>query len=83
MNKATIAGFLAALLGLMALIYWLASGSHFPVIQWPYEAFQGLAFTFGWVFGLSVSMSYLFAILVVITVLASCFWAGHKFARLL
>ncbi len=61
-------GIVASLLGLSALIFTLMDGSHFPVIQWPYEAYQGLVFSFVWGFGVSATVGYLLSILVFIGV---------------
>jgi len=83
MNKVRGFAVLTSLLALVGLIYLLASGSQAPVIQWPYEAFQGLVFTLAWVLGLPASISYLVAAFVVMIVLVVCFLIGHKFARCL
>lgn len=83
MNKVRGFAVLTSLLALVGLIYLLASDSQAPVVQWPYEAFQGLVFTLAWVLGLPESISYLVAAFVVIIVLVVCFLIGHKLARCL
>ncbi|EGR1045565.1 MULTISPECIES: hypothetical protein [Vibrio] len=81
MNRSTMFGIMASLLGLAALIFTVMDGSHFPVIQWPYEAYQGLVFSFVWGFGVSATVGYLLSILVFIGVAVVCFAVGHKISR--
>ncbi|EOX4256199.1 hypothetical protein ACPF43_003616 [Vibrio cholerae] len=81
MNRSRMFGVVASLLGLSALIFTLMDGSHFLVIQWPYEAYQGLVFSFVWGFGVSAMVGYLLSILVFIGVAVVCFAAGHKISR--
>ncbi|MVB16769.1 hypothetical protein D6V29_18725, partial [Vibrio cholerae] len=78
MNRSSMFGIVASLLGLAALIFTVIAGSHFPVIQWPYEAYQGLVFSFVWGFGVSATVGYLLSILVFIGVAVVCFAVGHK-----
>ncbi|EPA9953687.1 hypothetical protein [Vibrio cholerae] len=68
MNRSSIFGIVASILGLAALIFTVMDGSHFPVIEWPYEAYQGLVFSFVWGFGVSATVGYLLSILVFIGV---------------
>ncbi|HAS8304312.1 TPA: hypothetical protein I7792_21355 [Vibrio vulnificus] len=56
-------------------------GSHFPLLVWPYEAFQGLVFSFVWGFGVSTTVGYLFSIIVTVTVAVVSFALGHKLSR--
>ena len=81
MNKAKIFGILTALLGLGGLIVLLVKDAHFPVSQWPYEAFQGLLFFFSWVFGFSESTSHWVSAIFIMLVSAFCFWLGYKIYR--
>ncbi|KOO16758.1 hypothetical protein AKJ18_01425 [Vibrio xuii] len=83
MNKNVLFGILASLLGLTGLIFLLASDSHFAISQWPYEAFQGLVFSFVWGFGVSTIVAQVYSCLVVITVAVVSFAIGHKLSRLL
>jgi len=83
MNKNVLCGILAALLGLTGLIFLLASDSHFAISQWPYEAFQGLVFSFVWGFGVSTIVAQVYSGLVVITVAVVAFAIGHKLSRFL
>ena len=78
MKKAKISGVLTALLGLGFLIFLLVKGANFPASQWPYEAFQGLLFSFSWVFGFSENTSYLITAIFVISMAALCFFLGYK-----
>ncbi|WP_159652514.1 hypothetical protein [Vibrio atypicus] len=81
MNKATAWGSATTLLTLIALIYLLAGDSHFPFWQWPYEALQGLVFSFVWGFGISEILGFAFSIGVFITVAIVSFAIGHKLGR--
>ncbi|MGR2770466.1 hypothetical protein ACUYOF_23475 [Photobacterium ganghwense] len=81
MNRSNIFGIVTSLLGLVALIFTVMDGSHFPVIQWPYEVYQGLAFSFVWGFGVSATVGYLLSILVFIGVAVVCFAVGNKISR--
>ncbi|WP_394125725.1 hypothetical protein [Vibrio hepatarius] len=83
MNKHNIFGSFTSLLGLFGLVMLLVSDSHFPILQWPYEAFQGLVFSFVWGFGVSTLVGHLYAVLVIVTVMVVCFAIGHKLSRLL
>ncbi|EPX4135771.1 hypothetical protein ACW0FU_004311, partial [Vibrio vulnificus] len=55
--------------------------SHFPLLVWPYEAFQGLVFSFVWGFGVSTTVGYFFSIIVAVTVAVVSFAVGHKLSR--
>ena len=81
MNKARVIGVLTSLLTSIGLIHLLAAASQAPVVQWPYEAYQGLVFTLGWGFGVPESISYLVAAVLVISVLVVCYLLGHKLAQ--
>jgi len=81
MNIATIFGVLTSLLGLSGLIFVLVGDSHFPVSQWPHEAFQSLVFSFVWSLGVRDSVGYLASAIVVIVVLVVCFAIGYKLSR--
>ncbi|MUK25852.1 hypothetical protein [Aliivibrio fischeri] len=83
MKRATLFGLLASLLGLVGVIWLLAGGSHFPVYEWPYEAFQGVVFSVVWGFGLSVVMGYVVSLLIISVVLIACFSIGSKLSDIL
>lgn len=82
MKKETLSGLVASLIGLFGLIYLLAGDSHFSVVQWPYQALQGLVFSLVWGFGVAESVGYAYAILLTVAVCIICFAIGHKLARL-
>ncbi|MEK0272633.1 hypothetical protein WM008_23785 [Vibrio vulnificus] len=63
------------------LVFVIMDGSHFPLLVWPYEAFQGLVFSFVWGFGVSATVGYLFSIIVTVTVAVVNFALGHKLSR--
>ncbi|EGR1837122.1 hypothetical protein D3Z74_18285 [Vibrio cholerae] len=81
MNRHNIIGFLSSVLSLSTLVFVIMDGSHFPLLVWPYEAFQGLAFSFVWGFGVSATVGYLFSIIVTVTVAVVSFALGHKLSR--
>lgn len=81
MIRHNIIGFLSSLFVLSTLIFFMMDGSHFPLLQWPYEAFQGLVFSFVWGFGVSITIGYFFSIMVVVTVAVVSFALGHKLSR--
>lgn len=82
MSKSRVFGVMVSLAVLCGLIYWLNVGSHYPVIQWPYEAYQGVAFFFAWALGVPESLSYVVAAGAVIIMLSLCFWVGQTVFRL-
>ncbi|NIY85188.1 hypothetical protein [Vibrio hepatarius] len=81
MIRHNLIGFLLSFFVLITLIFVMMDGTHFPLLQWPYEAFQGLVFSFVWGFGVSTTIGYFFSILVVATVLVVSFALGHKLSR--
>ncbi|RYU68692.1 hypothetical protein ERW51_06935 [Aliivibrio finisterrensis] len=81
MDKARFFGLLASFFTLIGLIALLSAGSHFPVHQWPYEAFQGLVFALAWGFGFSVGISYLVSTVFVLLLLVFAFVMGVKLSR--
>ncbi|RTZ16593.1 hypothetical protein EJ063_07290 [Vibrio aquaticus] len=82
MNRHSFSGLITSLACLMACIYLLASDTHFPVIQWPYEAFQGLVFSLVWGFGVSATVGYVYATLITVTLVTISFAIGHKISRI-
>ncbi|HDY7489437.1 TPA: hypothetical protein RQK89_004774 [Vibrio vulnificus] len=81
MNRHNIIGLLLSVLSLSTLVFVIMDGSHFPLLAWPYEAFQGLVFSFVWGFGVSATVGYLFSIIVTVTVAVVSFALGHKLSR--
>ncbi|MGR2884138.1 hypothetical protein ABMX65_20515 [Vibrio vulnificus] len=79
MNRHNIIGFLSSVLSLSTLVFVIMDGSHFPLLVWPYEAFQGLVFSFVWGFGVSATVGYFFSIIVTVAVVS--FAVGHKLSR--
>ncbi|EOV9337036.1 hypothetical protein ACN5W2_004185 [Vibrio vulnificus] len=81
MNRHNIIGLLLSVLSLSTLVFVIMDGSHFPLLAWPYEAFQGLVFSFVWGFGVSATVGYFFSIIVTVTVAVVSFALGHKLSR--
>ena len=83
MNKATIMGLFTSVLGLIGLIAALSIGSHFPIYRWPYDAFQGIAFSLAFGLGFSDTLSYVVTIILVFLVTVTFFTIGIKLSRFL
>ena len=81
MNKSTVVGFLTSFLALAGLIAALSHGSHFPIYQWPYEALQGIVFSFAFGLGFSVPLSYTVTLFLISLLLITFFMLGVKLAR--
>lgn len=83
MNKATIMGMVISFLALIGLITAMSTGSHFPIYQWPYEAFQGIAFSLSFGLGLPVSISYAVTCVLFVIIASVFFMLGAKLSRCL
>ncbi|PQJ90144.1 hypothetical protein [Aliivibrio sifiae] len=83
MNKATIMGLFTSVLGLIGLIAALSIGSHFPIYRWPYDVFQGIAFSLAFGLGFSDTISYAVTIVLVFLVTVTFFTIGTKLSRFL
>lgn len=81
MNKAKVFAVLVSLLGLVGLIRLLTAHADYPISQLPYEAWQGLAFSLAWGFGVPESIVYWVSALFVATLLVVFFLLGSKFWR--
>ena len=74
MNNRKIAGIVTGVVGLAALIKMLNTGMLTPMIQWPVEAYLGIAFSIGWATPAPNWLAYLLAALVFVLV----FWLAYK-----
>ena len=74
MNNHKIAGIITGIVAIAALIRILNAGMPTPMIQWPLEAYLGVAFSIGWVTPAPTWLAYILAILVFVLV----FWLGYK-----
>ena len=83
MSKANLTGVIFAVLSLIGFTYFMVAGTHFPIQQWPIEAYQGLVFSIVWGMGVSPTIGYVYAALIVLTLVIVNFAIGHKLARLL
>ncbi|MBF7053098.1 hypothetical protein IOC61_07150 [Halomonas sp. KAO] len=81
MNQRTAIGLLTAVTGVALLVVVLNHGTHLPAYRWPWEAFQGLVFSFAWGLGVSPVLAYLLAALTFATVFIICFIPGYQVAR--
>lgn len=64
MNNQRIAGAITAIIVVGFLITLLNRGMNTPIINWPLEAYLGVAFSIGWLTGVPAILAYLFAALV-------------------
>lgn len=71
-------GLLFATSLISALIFLLAGDSHFPVTQWPKEAYLGLVFSVVWGGGVMASVAYVFSAMFFITVAVVGYAIGYK-----
>lgn len=74
MNNRKIAGIITGILALAVLIKVLNTGMPTPMIQWPLEAYLGIAFSIGWATPAPTWLAYILAVLVFVLV----FWLGYK-----
>ena len=84
MSKADLMGVLVAVIVLTGLSYVLADGSRLPLLRWPVEALNGLAFSFAWGLGMTTALAYGCAIFSFIVVAVTSYRLAKKlFSRLL
>ncbi|KXI24545.1 hypothetical protein [Photobacterium sanguinicancri] len=81
MNKMVASGVFGGLIPVLGLIVLLAGDSHFPVMKWPLEAFQGLVFSLVWGLGISQYLAYFFSAMLFITLFAVGYAIGCKIYR--
>ncbi len=74
MNNRKLAGTFTGLAALVALIKILTMGTPTPILQWPIEAYLGVAFSIGWTTGTPNGLAYILAMVVFVLV----FWIGYK-----
>jgi len=74
MYKRKLVGIATGLVGLAVLIKLLNTGMPAPMIQWPIEAYLGVAFSIGWATPAPTWLAYILAALV----FALVFWVGYK-----
>ncbi|MEF1227381.1 hypothetical protein QTO05_11520 [Vibrio fortis] len=78
MKTRVCVGLLVAISLVSALIFLLAGDSHFPVTQWPKEAYLGLVFSVVWGGGVMASVAYVFSAMVFVTVAVVGYAIGYK-----
>lgn len=76
MNHHRIAGLIAAVLGLGALIAFLNAGMNTAVLSWPLEAYLGVVFTIGWLTRMPTFLVYLIAALLFILIAVGLYKLG-------
>lgn len=83
MSTDKIVGILTAALALVGLMTMLNSGTSTPIAAWPFETFQGIAFSIGWLSGVPAVLAYLLAIIVIALVAFIGYKVGQLVWRLL
>ncbi|MGF1692283.1 hypothetical protein [Photobacterium kagoshimensis] len=81
MNRMIASGVFGGLVPVFSLILLLAGDSHFPAIEWPFEAFQGLVFSLVWGLGISQYLAYFISAMLFITLFAIGYAIGCKIYR--
>ena len=79
MNTDKIVGILTAVLALVGLMTMLNSGTSTSIAAWPFETFQGIAFSIVWLTSMPVWLAYLLAV----GVIALVAYIGYKVGQLL
>lgn len=83
MKSAHLFALICAVLILLGVSGLLNAGSPVGIIDWPSEAFLGIAFTFGWLTGAPAWLAYLFAIFTVAIVAIIGYLLGLRLWRVL
>lgn len=81
MNKTIVSGVLCGLVTVWGLILLLVGDSHFPIIEWPLEAVNGLVFSLVWGLGISQYLAYFISIMLFITLFSVGYAVGIKLYR--
>ena len=76
MNNRKIAGIVTAVLGLCAIIAFFNAGMDTPILNWPLEAYLGVAFTIGWLTNIHSTLAYLLAALLFILIAVGLYKLG-------
>lgn len=77
MTTDKLIGLLTAALALIGLMVMLNSGTSAPVATWPFETFQGIAFSIGWLSGAPAWLAYLLAVVLIALVV----FIGYKIGQ--
>ncbi|WP_131667924.1 hypothetical protein [Psychrobacter pygoscelis] len=83
MSSARVFAITTAILGLIGLVALFTAGTPTPLLGRPFEAFQGLAFTAGWLTGVPAWLAYLLSALVFAIVAWICYKLGSAIGRML
>ena len=82
MTHRKIAGIVTAVLGLCAIIAFVNDGMDTPLLNWPLEAYLGVAFTIGWLTNMPTFLAYSIAALIFILIAAVFYKLGSWIYRL-
>lgn len=78
MNKTNYFSILVGIVCLLVFIALIGSSVDAPVIRWPIEAFNGIAFTFAYLLSLSPILSYIAALLLFALIFTLPFFISNK-----
>ncbi len=76
MTNRKIAGIITAVIGLSAIITFFNAGMSVPVINWPLEAYLGVAFTIVFMTGVPVWLACVIAALIFILIAVALYNLG-------
>ncbi|PSV26220.1 MULTISPECIES: hypothetical protein [unclassified Photobacterium] len=74
-------GLFIACIVLICVVATIGSSSNTPWLQMPFEAFNGIAFSFGYFFRLSAMWAYACSSVFFISLFAVSFWLGKIVVR--
>ena len=77
MSTDKIIGLLTAALALIVLMVMLNSGTSTPMMAWPFETFQSIAFSIGWLSGVPAWLAYVLAIVIIALVVFISYKVGQ------
>ena len=76
MNNRKRVGIVTAVLGIVAFMTLLNSGSPTPIVNWPVETYMGLAFTIGWLSNVPIWLAYVLAAIVLMLIIVGLYKVG-------
>tara|TARA_R110002020_G_scaffold358957_1_gene571711 strand:+ start:604 stop:867 length:264 start_codon:yes stop_codon:yes gene_type:complete len=76
MNNQKRAGFITAVIGIVAFMILFNAGSQASIVNWPVETYLGLAFTIGWLSHVPVWLAHTLAALVLILIIVGFYKVG-------
>ncbi|WP_201528524.1 hypothetical protein [Psychrobacter frigidicola] len=78
MNNRKVAGIIAAVVGISAIMAFFNAGMSVPILRWPLEAYLGVAFMIGWLTSMPSWLAYVLAALLFILIIVGFYKLGSK-----